>query len=281
MARGDATFARCNVDWIDDPRCEALPSNDARWLNHILWLLAVKARSEAIPVKYSVAWFKKKLGLTDARLQKCLRSMVDQPEPLVTITPEGILVVEGVQNQNSKLTFKPTPQTRGNPWVTDTGYVWGVMGNLRSRPLSDRERERDIEKEREKERAHARFGEFMEAYPRGDAPDRAEAVWLKLNPDEDLFKKILRALGWQVHSKAWVEDGGKFIPYPATYLKDKRWKDTQPKKPLTHWDLDRLEDKRLSDEIKRKKDARQRKATTDGLEPITVEDLVDSMKEGD
>ncbi|MNN45995.1 hypothetical protein D3C81_1603530 [compost metagenome] len=35
----------------------------------------------------------------------------------------------------------------------------------------------------------------------------------------------MEALAIQVTSSEWTKEGGQFIPYPETWLKDKRWED--------------------------------------------------------
>lgn len=52
MAKGDARYARCWVDWPMDPRCLGLKGAATKWLDHCLWLLAVKERRETLPAFY-------------------------------------------------------------------------------------------------------------------------------------------------------------------------------------------------------------------------------------
>jgi len=70
-----------------------------------------------------------------------------------------------------------------------------------------------------------RFTQFWQEYPRKCAKLDAMRAWEKLNPDEDLFGKIMDGLRRAVASLQWQEQGGKFIPYPATWLNKGRWED--------------------------------------------------------
>ena len=74
------------------------------------------------------------------------------------------------------------------------------------------------------------FEEFWKAYPavRHEAKSKARQAWNKLKPDRQLTDSILSALNWQKQTEKWHEDGGRFIPMPATYLNQRRWEDEKP-----------------------------------------------------
>jgi len=71
--------------------------------------------------------------------------------------------------------------------------------------------------------------QFWPAYPKKKAKDDALKAFLKRKPDQSLVDLMLTALAWQSQTEDWVKEGGKFIPYPATWLNDGRWTDEQPK----------------------------------------------------
>jgi uncharacterized protein YbaA (DUF1428 family) len=60
---------------------------------------------------------------------------------------------------------------------------------------------------------------FWTNYPKKTGKDAAYKLWEKLNPRID---DVMFALSWQKESQKW-QDG--FIPNPATYLNQGRWKD--------------------------------------------------------
>ena len=70
-----------------------------------------------------------------------------------------------------------------------------------------------------------RFSRFWEAYPRKRAKDDAKRRWMSLKPSEALLEVMLAALEEQKNSAEWKKDGGKFIPYPATWLNRGQWND--------------------------------------------------------
>ena len=59
----------------------------------------------------------------------------------------------------------------------------------------------------------------------------ARKAFAKLNPDAALVEDMLRALDWQKHLPEWTKDGGRFVPYPATWLNARRWEDEQGSSP--------------------------------------------------
>jgi hypothetical protein len=77
------------------------------------------------------------------------------------------------------------------------------------------------------------FNAFWTSYPRRDGKQAAERAWGKLSPDAELKAKILAAVKRASSSPEWRKDGGKFIPYPATYLNGRRWEDQGIVLPVT------------------------------------------------
>ena len=69
------------------------------------------------------------------------------------------------------------------------------------------------------------FETFWMAYPRKKSRSTAEKVWRTLAPSPELLQQILDAIAAQRNSPQWIEQRGKFIPYPSTWLNQKRWED--------------------------------------------------------
>lgn len=66
------------------------------------------------------------------------------------------------------------------------------------------------------------FNSFWLAYPVKKGKGAAEKSWQKLSPDLEI---VLSAIEAQKQSDQWTKDSGKFIPYPATWLNQRRWED--------------------------------------------------------
>lgn len=90
---------------------------------------------------------------------------------------------------------------------------------------NEKEEEIEIEKEIENEledESQAAFDRFWDAYPRKVKKPEARAAFQNISVSVDV---LLEALSRQKKASQWLEDGGRFVPYPASWLKDRRWED--------------------------------------------------------
>lgn len=90
------------------------------------------------------------------------------------------------------------------------------------------------------------FERFWQAYPRKVGRGAAEKSWGKLRPDADLAERILAAVERDKGTGQWTRDRGQFIPYPATWLNQRRWEDdpgSPPPRPgpPRSYDIEELE----------------------------------------
>jgi len=74
------------------------------------------------------------------------------------------------------------------------------------------------------------FLRFWAAYPRKVGKMAAWRRWQALKKAGGLpnISVLLKAISWQVQQPSWQEEGGKFIPHPATWLNAGRWADEPP-----------------------------------------------------
>lgn len=78
------------------------------------------------------------------------------------------------------------------------------------------------------------YSSFWKSYPRKVSKSDGARAWLQVKGEKHL-PAILAALAWQCKSPDWLKDGGKFIPYPASYLRGRRWEDQPPAPPKRTW----------------------------------------------
>lgn len=69
------------------------------------------------------------------------------------------------------------------------------------------------------------FESFWSAYPRKTAKAEALKSFTKINPDEQTLAKMLVAVERSKLSTDWTKDNGQFIPFPSTWLNQRRWED--------------------------------------------------------
>lgn len=82
-----------------------------------------------------------------------------------------------------------------------------------------------LKKEKDKKESNYddNFETFYKAYPRKIGKVNVEKWFKKNKPDEELMNKILTSLEEHKKLKQWQDK--QFIPYPATWLNQKRWED--------------------------------------------------------
>ncbi|MGX5660012.1 replication protein [Castellaniella ginsengisoli] len=69
------------------------------------------------------------------------------------------------------------------------------------------------------------FAQFWAAYPKKKSKVQAEKAFSKINPSEQLLGAMLASIGRAKTSEDWTKSDGQFIPYPATWLNQRRWED--------------------------------------------------------
>lgn len=76
-----------------------------------------------------------------------------------------------------------------------------------------------------KETYKEKFETFYKAYPRKVGKANVEKWFSKSKPNDELFNLMMKKLEAFKKSPDWLKDNGQFIPYPATWLNQKRWED--------------------------------------------------------
>ena len=67
------------------------------------------------------------------------------------------------------------------------------------------------------------FDRFWSVYPRKVGKKDAVKVWNQIKPDDNLIDQIVQGVERWKRSEQWTKDEGRFIPYPATFLRGERW----------------------------------------------------------
>lgn len=70
------------------------------------------------------------------------------------------------------------------------------------------------------------FEAFWLEYPRKRKKGDARKAWTALAPDRTLTDRIMAAVAAARVSHDWRKEGGKFVPYPATWIRAEGWEDT-------------------------------------------------------
>ena len=92
----------------------------------------------------------------------------------------------------------------------------------------DKEKETEIEKDTNIEIINdweIKFDKFYKNYPKKVQKQNVKKWFKKNNPNDELFNIILNKLEEFKQSNNWKKDNGQYIPYPTTWLNQKRWED--------------------------------------------------------
>ena len=122
---------------------------------------------------------------------------------------------DGNQEETKEKPSNNQSETKSKPNVNDNVNV-NVNVNDNIPPISPLGGEGVCESE---------FEAFWEAYPKKASRLNALKSWEKLNPDSKLIREISAALESQKKSEQWKKENGRFIPYAAKWLNERRWED--------------------------------------------------------
>jgi len=69
------------------------------------------------------------------------------------------------------------------------------------------------------------FDKFWSPYPKKKSKPAALRAFKRLNPNQSLLETILKDIEKRKKTNQWQKQNGQFIPYPATYLNNRKWED--------------------------------------------------------
>lgn len=101
-----------------------------------------------------------------------------------------------------------------------------------SRPVTDGNggsRHAEADTEAIKNLPESRFDEFWKAYPRKVKKADARRCWSRKRLDAKADEILAHLAQRIVSDEQWLDEGGKFIPYPASWLNGDSWEDEYAK----------------------------------------------------
>lgn len=113
-----------------------------------------------------------------------------------------------------------TEENRQEPTESDEKPTKGYKDKDKGK-----DKDKNIEKEKEKEKNNELFDRFWQTYPRHENKQAAIKAFNKLGITEEMLMMLLSSIERQKESAQWKENGGQFIPHPATWLNGHRWED--------------------------------------------------------
>ena len=78
-----------------------------------------------------------------------------------------------------------------------------------------------------------RFARFWGVFPNKAGKEAARIAFDRLNVTDELLEKMLTAIEWQKKTDRWTCDGGRYIPFPETWLTRGQWEDEEVEAPIS------------------------------------------------
>ena len=175
--------------------------------------------------------------LTDEECGRLIRAIVDYAnaedyeQRLTGAERIAFRFLKGIVDRNTAISEARSKagSNRNKPEQNETNANKPEQTEANSATKKENKKENKNQNKNKNEDRGARFDRFWSAYPRKEAKPRAKAEFDRLDPDDGLLDRMISAVERWKRSAQWREDGGKYIPHPATWIHQKRWEDEPPK----------------------------------------------------
>lgn len=175
-------------------------------------------------------------ALSDEECGRLVRAVIDYAngkEPELTGIERVLFpFFKGVIDRNTALSetrrkaVSTRYETENNVQNSTNGYKTLQNDETATKSINKKQEQKTKTKnENKKQEQEQKFTRFWTAYPRKVSKETARKAFERLNPDDDLLAAMIEAIERQKLSPQWQENGGKFIPHPATWLHGRRWED--------------------------------------------------------
>lgn len=141
------------------------------------------------------------------------------------ITKKGYSIIQNCQMKETNLSNQSDEIVQPIPDIlpdnitdnkTDINHINGQTG-LDRPPNEGKKKKNDNWKKQ--------FEKFYSQYPKKVKKQNVRKWFEKNRPDDELFLSMLKSLDLFKKSNEWTENKGQFIPYPSTWLNQRRWED--------------------------------------------------------
>ena len=199
---------------MNDPVIEFLSFEDQR---HFIWILCLK-NDGFIDKKYPNPErldrvMARKLGLSGAAFDNAKMRLIEVDLIDENWQPKNWNDLQFISDQDSTRTERQRWYRERNSSKSDS--------NGKVTPLDTEQ----INTHAHAPPAVSAFDRFWQAYPKKKSKGHAEKAFKKINPSEQLLATMIASIEQAKTSRQWQEQGGQFIPYPATWLNARGWED--------------------------------------------------------
>ncbi len=176
-------FSKQKIGWHRDPRCKALETPIAKWLNVVIWNIAVELKSETLPTYINAPTLGLEAGMDARSVRKLLTFMSTQKPPLITLNHDGSITVHGVRktHETDKFQWNDTKQPKPKDVDVDTDACTDVLTDAEK--FGDRQEKTRKDKIPEGEKEEKKELENQESlkYTVGDLNEICELATTRFN----------------------------------------------------------------------------------------------------
>ena len=177
----------------------------------------------------SNAYFQSLFGMTDRTVQRILKTLQEHGYIRIENGSGGAgrrKIYAGINplaETADSTEQEPRQKCRGNP-DKNVGDI-SIVNNIPPTSPPGGERAKSKTVKREPSWKPERFAGFWNYYPKSAHKSKQAAIkaWDQLKPGDELIDEIAKALRRQMATDQWQRGIG--IPYPSTYLRQRRWED--------------------------------------------------------
>ena len=183
-------------------------------------------------------YFSDFFGISSGRVSQIINDLIDKGYLKVEYQKKDKQILGRIM----KIQSPPYPQKVFN--ILNRGYLENYEGGIKYSKEGYLENAKDnniyinninnnIKNYNKKEIALEKFEEFYKEYPKKVSKENVKKWFIKNNPSDELFKTIMSSLKKYKLSDSWKDI--KYIPYPSTWLNQKRWEDELSDTNVPEW----------------------------------------------
>ena len=183
-------------------------------------------------------YFSDFFGISSGRVSQIINDLIDKGYLKVEYQKKDKQILGRIM----KIQSPPYPQKVFN--ILNRGYLENNKGGIKYSKEGYLENAKDnniyinninnnIKNYNKKEIALEKFEEFYKEYPKKVSKENVKKWFIKNNPSDELFKTIMNSLKKYKLSDNWKDV--KYIPYPSTWLNQKRWEDELSDTNVPEW----------------------------------------------
>lgn len=183
-------------------------------------------------------YFSDFFGISSGRVSQIINDLIDKGYLKVEYQKKDKQILGRIM----KIQSPPYPQKVFN--ILNRGYLENDKGGIKYSKEGYLENAKDnniyinninnnIKNYNKKEIALEKFEEFYKEYPKKVSKENVKKWFIKNNPSDELFKTIMNSLKKYKLSDSWKDT--KYIPYPSTWLNQKRWEDELSDTNVPEW----------------------------------------------